>query len=259
VLIDWFTVAAQIVNFMVLVLLLKRFLWSKLTHAIDERAAHVAGELAAAEEKGKEAQKFEDACRRREIEQEQSREQILAQARKQADEQRAQLVQQARESVRETERKWRDELNLEETALFAELRTRTANEFLAAIRRALADLSSSDLQQSAIQAFLEKLQSTRITELRELAGREQTVRSATELSAETQKQIQQTLQQRLGVSVIPKFEIDPSIAWGIELLSNGHKIGWTPDSYLDSFEEKLKTFLDQRTESLDRGLQLQEK
>jgi F-type H+-transporting ATPase subunit b len=259
VLIDWFTVVAQIVNFLVLVALLKRFLWSRLTHAIDERATHVAGELAAAEEKSKEAQKLEQEFRLRATEQERSRDQVLADARKEADEQRAKLVQEARESVLEIERKWRDQLNLEETALFAELRKRTANEFLAAIRRALVDLSSSDLQQSAIHAFLEKLQSAKITELRSLAGPEQIVRSATDLSAETQQQIDKALQQRLGVPLTLKFETDPSLSWGIELLGNGHKIGWTPDSYLDSFEEKLKAFLEQRTESLDRGLQLQEK
>ena len=36
-LIDWFTVGAQLVNFLILVWLLKRFLYKPILHAIDER------------------------------------------------------------------------------------------------------------------------------------------------------------------------------------------------------------------------------
>jgi F-type H+-transporting ATPase subunit b len=49
-LIDWFTVAAQIVNFLVLVALLKHFLWGRLVRAIDEREKRIAGRLSAAED-----------------------------------------------------------------------------------------------------------------------------------------------------------------------------------------------------------------
>jgi len=37
VLIDWFTVIAQIINFLVLVYLLKRFLYGPIIRVIDER------------------------------------------------------------------------------------------------------------------------------------------------------------------------------------------------------------------------------
>ena len=35
--INWFTVAAQAINFLILVWLLKRFLYKPILHAIDER------------------------------------------------------------------------------------------------------------------------------------------------------------------------------------------------------------------------------
>ena len=48
-LIDWFTVAAQAINFLILVGLLSRFLYKPILHAIDEREKGIATQLAQAE------------------------------------------------------------------------------------------------------------------------------------------------------------------------------------------------------------------
>ena len=45
-LIDWFTVGAQAVNFLILVWLLKRFLYKPILKAIDAREKRIAAELA---------------------------------------------------------------------------------------------------------------------------------------------------------------------------------------------------------------------
>jgi F-type H+-transporting ATPase subunit b len=255
VLIDWFTVIAQIVNFLVLVALLKHFLWGRLTRAIDEREARVAGELAKAEEKFKEAERQTEQARLRSLEQERKRDEMMAQARKEAEDQRAKLVEEARNSVRELERKWHEELDRERGAFFMELRTRAATEIVAVIRRALGDLSSSDLQESTVQVFLGKLGSLDVATLREVVGaKEQVVRSAVDLPEETRKRIGAILQARLGASPQLRFEKDSTMAWGIELRGNGHKIGWAPESYLDSLEENLKQALERRTEAIDRDI-----
>ena len=56
-LINWFTVCAQAINFLILVWLLKRFLYKPILHAIDEREKGIATQLADAEAKKAEAQK----------------------------------------------------------------------------------------------------------------------------------------------------------------------------------------------------------
>ncbi len=56
-LINWFTVGAQAINFLILVWLLKRFLYKPILHAIDEREKGIASQLAQAEAKVAEAQK----------------------------------------------------------------------------------------------------------------------------------------------------------------------------------------------------------
>ena len=55
-LIDWFTVGAQALNFVVLVWLMKRFLYKPILDAIDAREKRIAAELADADAKKAEAQ-----------------------------------------------------------------------------------------------------------------------------------------------------------------------------------------------------------
>jgi F-type H+-transporting ATPase subunit b len=49
--IDWFTVFAQIVNFIILIFLLKRFLYGPIIAAIDKREENISARITEAEEK----------------------------------------------------------------------------------------------------------------------------------------------------------------------------------------------------------------
>ena len=61
--IDWFTVSAQIINFLILVFLLKRFLYGPVIRAMDKREEAIAGRLKDAGQKQEEAQKEIDRYR----------------------------------------------------------------------------------------------------------------------------------------------------------------------------------------------------
>ena len=49
--INWFTVAAQVLNFLVLVWLLKRFLYKPILKAIDDREKMIAAQIKDADDK----------------------------------------------------------------------------------------------------------------------------------------------------------------------------------------------------------------
>ena len=63
--IDWFTVAAQALNFLILVWLMKRFLYKPVLDAIDQREKAVAAAVADAEAKKAEAAKDRDLFKRK--------------------------------------------------------------------------------------------------------------------------------------------------------------------------------------------------
>jgi F-type H+-transporting ATPase subunit b len=247
-LIDWFTVGAQIVNFLVLVALMKHLLYGPLIRAIDAREARIAAQLTEAEQKNQQAKSATEQLKKEIAELENNRAQTIADARSEAASQKNELIQTARESVRALDTKWREDLRLEKAAFFNEVRHAASAEVFSIARRVLADLANADIERCAVQVFLQKLRSSDPCELKKLAGGGMTAVSATPLSAELRRQVQETIETRIGSPVPLVFEIAPEMTWGIDLRGAGQRIGWTPDGYMDSLEEKLKIALEERAE-----------
>ncbi len=153
---DWFTVLAQIINFLVLVALMKRFLYGPLIAAIDAREHSIAVRIAEAARKEQEAGIRIEQLANETAETEQEKAAVLAAAQADADRQRGEILARARENVKALEAKWRDELEREKGAFLDEVRRRAAAEILAATRTALRDLACADVQRCAMNAFLEK-------------------------------------------------------------------------------------------------------
>lgn len=253
-LIDWFTVAAQIVNFLALVVLLKRFLWQRLLRAIDDREARVADQLAQAEQKSKEAQRTESELKARAADLENKRDMMLVQARKDAEEEKARLTLEARNAVNDLKKQWRVDLESEQKDFVEKFKARIAGEVVTVIRRALADLASSDLQQCATETFQRTLQSINVAVLRQLGTQQLLVLSSTDVPGPAQQKIQAILTERLGVVPNLRFEKDPAMSWGIELRGNGRRIAWTPENYMDAIEENLKAEILRQSEPAEHEL-----
>jgi F-type H+-transporting ATPase subunit b len=98
-LIDWFTIAAQIVNFLILVWLLQHFLYKPILDAIDGRERRIAAELADTDNKKAEAEKertdFEDKNKAFD----QQRSALLGRAADEAKAERERLIEQAKKDA----------------------------------------------------------------------------------------------------------------------------------------------------------------
>ena len=98
-LINWFTVVAQAINFLILVWLLKRFLYKPILHAIDEREKGIATQLAQAEAKEAEAQKERDDFQHKNEAFDQERAALLKKATDEAKAERQRLLDEARKDA----------------------------------------------------------------------------------------------------------------------------------------------------------------
>src|SRR5271169_6389217 len=98
-LIDWFTVGAQALNFIILVWLMKRFLYQPILHAIDAREKRIATELADADAKKAEAQKERDEFQRKNEEFDQQRAALLSKATDEAKAEHRRLLDEARKAA----------------------------------------------------------------------------------------------------------------------------------------------------------------
>lgn len=248
-LIDWFTVTAEIINFLVLVWLLKRFLYGRILHAIDERDQKITESLAEAARKEKEASGLLEEYQARLRDLEQQRDTKLAQIKADAEKQHSEMLDKTRESVRELEQRWHDDLEREQRSFLLALRRRAAVEVLTIARRSIADLAGADLQSCTIRVFLEKVRALDRDVCRGLGQTELLVRSALDVPNDLQAEIQQAIEERVESPVILRFERAEELGLGLELSGNGRRIGWSSQGYLEALEDDLKQALTRDSES----------
>jgi F-type H+-transporting ATPase subunit b len=130
-LIDWFTVGAQAINFLVLVWLLKRFLYRPILDAIDAREQRIAAELADADAKRAEARQERETFQHKNQEFDQQRTALFAHALDEAKSERQRLLDEARQAADALRAKRQDALRQEANQLNQALLRRTQQEVFA--------------------------------------------------------------------------------------------------------------------------------
>ena len=248
-LIDWFTVVAQIVNFLVLVWLLKRFLYGRIIRAVDAREARIAARLSDADTQAKNAAEQLAQYQAKLADVERERDSLLAAARADADRQHGLMIVKARDLVAELEAKWRDDLERERLEFLADLRRRAASEIILITRRVIADLACMEVQHCAVHVFLDKIRALKGDDWRSFAGGELSICSAFEIPEDWQAEIRNDLENRLGTQTDLRFQYVPEMGIGIELRASGCRVGWNSSSYLERLEEDMQQALTDATRS----------
>lgn len=243
--IDWLTVGAQAVNFLVLVWLLQRFLYGPVTRAMARREQRIRERLDEAAAARREAEDQARDYRRMERELEEQRAQVLEDARQAAAEDRRTLERVARQEVETRRREWLQQLEGQRDGFLGELRRRTAEQFFVLARRALADLADADLQERIAARFVEQMENLdeksgqALAAACHAAGDIVRVRSRFELSANARRQITRVLHGRLGPGLALEYDARDDVSCGIELKTGGRTVAWTLDNYLDDLEQAV--------------------
>lgn len=250
-LIDWFTVGAQIVNFLILVGLLKYFLYGRITRAMREREEKIAARLAEAQEREEEAEQEIKRYQQKNVELSQQWDQMVAQARKEAEKEHKRLLHEAREEVEITKARWYEAIEREKEAFLADLRQRAGRHIYNIARQALADLVNVELEERIVQAFgqrLERLDEDMRQALRASLDTDQgvVITSAFPLPEDAKTRISEILQRYTGGVVKLEYRTSPEVISGIELKFPGHKMGWSLNNYLEALEEDLQGALEEK-------------
>jgi F-type H+-transporting ATPase subunit b len=255
-LVNWFTTIAQIINFLILVWLLKRFLYGPIVRAMRERESGIASTIEEADRKRESAERQEQEYRQKIAELQQEREHLLREARDEADARRKELIQKAREEADSLEAGWKEAVSRDRNAFLRELKQRAANEVCAACRRSLADLADADLESQMLTVFLQRLrewpalttsgregaqESASFRGLTTGSGEDGkvTIRSAFEIAPEKRKEIERTLNQRLKKHLPLEYRVSEEVICGIELTVSGHKVSWSLNQYVEELSERM--------------------
>ena len=254
-LIDWFTVVAQALNFLILVWLMSRFLYKPILHAIDEREKRIVAELADAAVKQTEAQKERDEFHRKNKEFDQQLAALLRQATDEAKAERQRLLDEARQEADALSAKRQETLRNDAHHLNQAISRRTQQEVFAIARKALTDLATASLEERMREVFIRRLQEMDGKAKAGLAAALKTsssparVRSAFDLPAEERAAIQQALNETFSDEISVRFETAPDLISGIELTANGHKVAWSIADYLLSLEKGVGELLTKKDTS----------
>jgi F-type H+-transporting ATPase subunit b len=252
-LIDWFTVGAQVVNFLILVWLLKRLLYKPILDAIDAREKRIAAELADANSRKTEATKERDEYLRKNAEFDNQRALLASHAAEEAKTERQRLLDEARRDADALSAKRRERLRDDASNLNQAIGLRIQQEVFAVTRKALTDLASASLEERIAEVFIRRL--------KELDGNAKTViadalkgaswcaliRTAFNLPAKERASIQTALNDTFCADVQLRFEVEPHLIGGIELTANGQKLGWSIAEYVTSLERSIGTALQTRS------------
>jgi F-type H+-transporting ATPase subunit b len=251
--VDWITVAAQIVNFLVLVWLLQRFLYGPIVRAMDAREREIAARLdQAAEERGKAEA---EATRYRELQEtfEKERDRRLQTVDAEAERTRQDLLAAARDEVAAERDQWQRSIADEQGTFLAEIRERSATAFSDMARQALGDLAGETLEARIVDRFTAMLREMDPQDLEKLRvavgkkGKAVVVRSAFGIGGDRRTQLATLIREVLGTDVETDFEQSDDIVCGIEMKVPGRVVRWSLDGYLDSLQDELGQAVESRT------------
>jgi F-type H+-transporting ATPase subunit b len=248
-LIDWFTVGAQALNFIILVWLLKRFLYKPILNAIDAREKRIAAESAAAGAREAQARKAHDEFDEKNKQFDQDRGALLAKASLQITAEHERLLDEARKEANELLSEQRAAARNDAAALMDQMMRLAAGEVFDVARRALSDLASVTLEERLGEIFMRRLREMKAEakQLLDAALRaphaEAVVRSRFSLATQEKATIQNVLNETFAADIHLAFETAPDGICGIELTVGGQRLAWTIAGYLGALEEKARALI----------------
>jgi|SRR6056297_613640 len=246
--IDWLTVAAQIVNFLVLVWLLQHFLYAPITRAMKRRETRIEERLSDAREKRDEAEAEAERLKEERADLDARREEMLEEAREEAETMRRERQQEIEEEAEEKRAALRARIEKESDEALREIRKRAAASTFAAIRDILRDFAGADLAETAANRFAEHLKGLDDEERARLAEAAQEAReegapgrvtSASEVPSATRSKLTRAIHEVVAEGLEVEYDTDPELLLGLRLAVAGQSVEFSAARHLDRLEAEI--------------------
>ena len=240
-LIDWFTLIAQLVNFLILAWLLKRFLYHPIVTALDAREKKIAYELHHAMAVENEAKQSMSEWKQKNDELEKQR-MLIMQAAKEADDKKGELLLDARKEYENLRARLEESLHNEQKNLQQEIIGRISTEVFSIAKKVLEELADVTLEDCMVKVFCKRLRKTETADIGVMrglfrqSGHPPIIRSVFSLTPEQCDRLNKTVMDVFSIDANISFETDAELISGLELSMNGHSISWNIKAYLDALQ-----------------------
>ena len=247
--IDWLTVAAQIVNFLVLVWLLQRFLYRPITGAMRRREAKIEERLAEAKDARAEAEREAERLDSERAELEARKDEMLDQAREEADELRDRLESELRAEMEDKRAAWTRHLAEERDAFARTLQRRAGQQVLDIAARVLGEFADAELSERVAGTFLARLDALdddtrdKLAEAASESG-SATVETGTALDSAARGRVTRGLHEALSSDLEVEYREDPEVLLGVRLTVGEQSVEWSAAHHLRRLESTLDEVLE---------------
>ncbi len=243
---------AQIVNFIILLVVLRLLLYRPILNAMDERERRIAQRIASAEETRAKAEEIEADYIEKRSKIEREKDAILAEARDKAKERAGQMLTEAREEIERKKGQWLETLHRDRDNFVKTLDREASTRVLATSEKALRDLADEGLNSRIAGKFVGRLKGLPEGEIAEFrsalrdSGGKLALISAFELDEQSMKNLAISIKERFGEIAID-WQIDSGKIGGIELRAGGKKLEWSIEDYIDELKEAIRAAFDEAT------------
>jgi F-type H+-transporting ATPase subunit b len=251
-LIDWFTVCAQALNFFVLVWLMKRYLYRPILNAIDTREKRIASQLADAKTQKGEAKRDKELFEQKISEFDKQTADLVSKATDGANEQGQKIIDDAKKQADVLSAARAQALLNDVKHLDKDLASTVQNSVFGITRKALAEMADESLEECLVTVFIRRLKDLDVTGKNALKAAVQDssdpaeVRSAFELAPKQQSAIKVAIHTALATDVSLRFAVQTDLISGIEFVANGQKVAWALSDYVSTLETTITDLVNQQ-------------
>lgn len=238
--IDWFTFAAQVVNFLILIWLLQRFLYGPVVRMMTERQTYIADQFAAAEQAQADAAAKQQEYENRLQELTQTKETMVASASQEVEQWTAEQLVTAKADVENSRKHWQQELQRDKQALLQELQLDVTHHAVELGRHILQELSDQALLSRLVERFIDRLNKIDLSSLQSSIDRS----SETHITVVSSHELSESDQSLITTALTPldqqvDFTVNPRLICGIELQTPDCRFTWSLQEAMAEVESDL--------------------
>ncbi|KKL50020.1 hypothetical protein LCGC14_2309690, partial [marine sediment metagenome] len=234
-----------ILNFLILVWLLKKFLYKPILNAVNEREKKITDELKHADIQKADAQSAQDDFKKKNHDFDAHKKALLDKAVDDVRIEKQHLMDAAKKDAKALGSKLDKAYNEQQEQNSKEVSQNIQGQVFSITRKALADIASIGLEEQSVAAFIKNLKAASKEEKQQFIdaftpnSSTILIKSAFDLPAKQQDELTTSINEVLSSKTSLTFKTDPQLISGIELSTNGYTMGWSFSEYLNALQKTI--------------------
>lgn len=237
--IEWFEILAQVFNFFILLLILRKIFYKPINQVMENRQEKIDKLMEESEEKMADAKSLMDEYQTKLARLESEEEATIREARKKAEDMKDDLLEQYKNEADRRREEFLREIEDDRKRLSREIQTALGQNSVKIARHILSYITDEDLEEEYFESFLNKIHrlDQAATDF-EISFEEESFEftSAGEISNEKKKTLESALREKFRNFKDLRYSVDEDLVMGYELRLESYVLNSSLKKYLDQTE-----------------------